>query len=245
MIVGQPFSLECIITTVRGVNSQINIIWSKVSNGEELKRENVSAYMIVNSSVMYRDYLNISQLTTDDNGETYRCEVIINTSPPVKASDSYTLYVTGKNLQQYYYATYAYVCTFVLTAPSFSITTTPSGLIRGAVVGDNQIIHCTISTVNGVKLNAVTVDWIGPGGASISRNMISLPALSSSNNFTNNFSSSLEFMYLREVDEGRYMCNVSILQVSESIIIELGTLIGKFQMHIFSIIRICKLLLLL
>ena len=102
MIVGQPFSLECIMTTVRGINSQINIIWSKVSNGEELKRENVSAYMIVNSSVMYRDYLNISQLTTDDNGETYMCEVIINTSSPVKASDSFTLYVTGKNLQQYF-----------------------------------------------------------------------------------------------------------------------------------------------
>ena len=103
------------------------------------------------------------------------------------------------------------------------------------MVGNNQIINCTISTVSGVKLNAVTVDWIEPGGASISGNMISFPTLSSSNNFTNNFSSSLEFMYLREVDEGRYMCNVSILQASESIIVELGTLIGKFQMHIFSI----------
>ena len=243
MIVGQPFSLECIITTVRGVNSQINIIWSKVSNGEKLKRENVSAYMIVNSSVMYRDYLNISQLTTDDNGETYRCELIINSSPPVKASDSYTLYVTGKNLQQYYYVTYPYVCTFVLTVPNFSITTTPSGLIRGAVVGDNQIIHCTLSTVSGVKLNAVTVDWIGPGGASISRNMmINVSTLSSSNNFPNNFTSSLEFMYLREVDEGNYRCNVSILQASASMTVELGALIGKFQMHIFSI---CKSLLLL
>ena len=97
ILVGQPFSLECIITTVRGINSQVNIIWSKGSDNEELKRENVSANVTTNSSVTYRDYLNISQITTDDDNETYRCEVIINTSSPVTASDNYTLHVIGKN----------------------------------------------------------------------------------------------------------------------------------------------------
>ena len=97
ILVGQPFSLECIITTVRGINSQVNIIWSKSSDNEELKRENVSANVTMFSSVMYRDYLNIPQITTDDDNETYRCEVIINSSSPVTASDSYTLHVIGKN----------------------------------------------------------------------------------------------------------------------------------------------------
>ena len=97
MIVGQPFSLECIVTTVRGINSLVNIIWSK--GDEELvvrKRENASASSTIFSSVLYRDYLNISQLTTDDNDETYRCEVMINAGPPVMTSDSYTLHVIGK-----------------------------------------------------------------------------------------------------------------------------------------------------
>ena len=97
ILVGQPFSLECIITTVRGISSQVNIIWSKGSDIEELKRENVSANVTMFSSVMYRDYLNISQITTDDDNETYRCEVIINSSSPVTASDNYTLHVIGKN----------------------------------------------------------------------------------------------------------------------------------------------------
>ena len=96
MIVGQPFSLECIITTVRGINSQVNIIWSR-GNGEEQIRENVNPSITMFSSVMYRDYFNISQLTTDENGETYRCEVMINANPPVMASDNYTLNVIGKN----------------------------------------------------------------------------------------------------------------------------------------------------
>ena len=98
MIVGQPFSLECIVATVRGINSLVNIIWSKGSGGEELvqKRENASASLTMFSSVLYRDYLNISQLTTDDNDETYRCEVMINADPPVMTSDSYTLHVIGK-----------------------------------------------------------------------------------------------------------------------------------------------------
>ena len=96
MIVGQPFSLECIVATVRGINSVVNIIWSK--GDEELiqKRENASASLTMFSSVLYRDYLNISQLTTDDNDETYRCEVMINADPPVVTSDSYTLHVIGK-----------------------------------------------------------------------------------------------------------------------------------------------------
>ena len=114
MIVGQPFSLECIITTVRGISNQVNIIWSKGSNGKELKRENVSSYITVNSSVMYRDYFNIPKLTTDDNSETYRCEIIIHTSSPVMASDSYTLYVTGKNCFLCYIYIRIYVCVCIL-----------------------------------------------------------------------------------------------------------------------------------
>ena len=97
IIVGQPLSLECIITTVRGINSQVNIRWSKGSNKEELKRESVTANVTMFSSVMYRDCLSIPQITTDDDNETYKCEVIINTSSPVTASDNYTVHVVGKN----------------------------------------------------------------------------------------------------------------------------------------------------
>ena len=118
----------------------------------------------------------------------------------------------------------------IVTAPNFSIAIAPNGLTHGAMVGDNQIIHCTINTVNGVRLKAVMVNWTGPEGTSLSNNsrtIISLPTLNSSNNSTNNFSISLEFRYLMQGDEGRYMCNVSILQAKSSITIEVGALTGK------------------
>ena len=117
----------------------------------------------------------------------------------------------------------------IVTAPNFSIAIAPNGLTHGAMVGDYQIIHCTINTVNGVRLKAVMVSWTGPEGTSLSNNsrtIISLPT-NSSNNSTNNFSISLEFRYLMQGDEGRYMCNVSILQANSSITIEVGALTGK------------------
>ena len=54
------------------------------------------------------------------------------------------------------------------------------------------------------------ISWMGPGGESItndSRVTIS-PTTSSGNNYT----SSLQFTYLMERDEGMYTCNVTILE---------------------------------
>ena len=124
------------------------------------------------------------------------------------------------------YVIYVYGCILGAVPISF-IPTSP---VEGALVGNNQTIRCTISTVSGVTPNSVTVNWIGPGGESItnsSRIMISPLTFNSDNNSTNNFSSSLKFMYFTEGDEGRYMCNVSILQTNASMAVEVGTLIGK------------------
>ena len=94
VIVGQPLTLECIVTTVRGINSQVNVVWSSNSSGsKELRRSNVSASMETFNFVVYRDYFNISLLTTDDDNITYACKAMINA---VEANDSFTLQVRGK-----------------------------------------------------------------------------------------------------------------------------------------------------
>ena len=101
MIVGQPLTLECVATAVRGINSQVDIIWNKNSLAKEFRRNDVNASMtnLLMSSVVYKDYFNISKLTTDDNNVTYQCEIIINTNPSVIASGSFTLHVIGKSLR--------------------------------------------------------------------------------------------------------------------------------------------------
>ena len=115
------------------------------------------------------------------------------------------------------------------TVPEFFITTSPSDLLEGGMVGNFQTIHCMITTVRGVKLSSVKFNWTGPGGIPItnsSRIMITPPTYIGSNSTNSNFSSTLQFMYLMEGDEGRYVCNVSILQTNASKVVELGTLTG-------------------
>ena len=90
---GQSLTLESTITTVRGITSRVDIVWS--SNGSELKRiEGLNHSSIANDSVIYTDFYTIPQLSTLDEGRTLMCNVFINTISPT--NDNITLNVTGK-----------------------------------------------------------------------------------------------------------------------------------------------------
>ena len=105
----------------------------------------------------------------------------------------------------------------------------PSTQIKGAMVGSPQDIQCIVSTVSGVELSSVMISWMGPGGESItndSRVTIS-PTTSSGNNYT----SSLQFTYLMEGDEGVYTCVVTILKTNISDHFELSNSTSKTYIH--------------
>ena len=91
--VGQSLTLQCEVTTVRGITSRVDIVWS--SNGTELERMNDVSSTMMSDSLVYTDSYNISQLSTTDEGRVIQCEVVINASPIVMASDNITLDVTG------------------------------------------------------------------------------------------------------------------------------------------------------
>ena len=96
-IVGQSLTLQCEVTTVRGIISRVDIVWS--SDGMELNRtENISSTTMDNSLV-YTDSYTISQLSTADDGRVIQCEVVINASSLVMNINNITLNVTG----EYYY----------------------------------------------------------------------------------------------------------------------------------------------
>ena len=93
------------------------------------------------------------------------------------------------------------------------------------MVGSPQDIQCIVSTVSGVELSSVIISWMGPEGESItndSRVTIS-PTTSSGNIYT----SSLQFTYLMEGDEGMYTCDVMILEINASHYIDLQSLTGR------------------
>ena len=93
--VGQSLILQCEVTTVRGITSRVDIIWS--SNDTELQRMDNVTSSPLNDSLVYMDIYNNPLLNTTDDGRVIQCDVLINTSPSVTDSDSITLDVTGKN----------------------------------------------------------------------------------------------------------------------------------------------------
>ena len=100
-------------------------------------------------------------------------------------------------------------------------------------MGSRQDISCTVSTVSGVESSSVMISWIGTVGTSgmgpvmnDSRVTIS-PTTSSGNNYT----SSLQFAYLMEGDEDNYICNVMILETTESQSVEIGSLSSECTVH--------------
>ena len=119
---------------------------------------------------------------------------------------------------------------YLVPIPTITTLSLPSDPIQGAMVGSPQDIQCIVNTVSGVELSSVIISWMGPGGESItndSRVTIS-PTTSSDNNYT----SSLQFTYLMEGDEGMYTCNAMILETSISNIVTINNLAGKCIMQL-------------
>jgi len=119
-IVGQSLTLQCSVTTVRGITSRVDILWSS-SDGVVLERMNDVSSTMMGDSLMYTHYYNISQLNTTDDGRVIQCEVVINTSLPVMANDSITLDVTGNVNYSYYYPVMYYM-NFSSSTISYYIT---------------------------------------------------------------------------------------------------------------------------
>ena len=94
-VVSKSLQPECTITTVRGITSRVDIVWS--SNGVELKRiTNANISLTINNSELYKDTFNIPLLSTNDDGRVFQCKMIIMTIPSIVAISNITLDVTGK-----------------------------------------------------------------------------------------------------------------------------------------------------
>ena len=92
--VGQSLTLQCEVTTVRGITSRVDIVWS--SNDTVLRRMNAVSSTTMGNSLVYTDSYTTAQLNETDEGRMIQCEVVIDGSPSVMASDSIRLDVTGE-----------------------------------------------------------------------------------------------------------------------------------------------------
>jgi len=83
--------LQCSATTVRGVTSRVDIIWTNGSNTQIRRVNNIATSNILNTSAVYNDIFVIPSLDISDISVVYQCEVIINTSPPISAKDDFKI----------------------------------------------------------------------------------------------------------------------------------------------------------
>ena len=95
-IVGQPLMLECAMSTPRGIDSRVDIVWTR--DGVEVEQINdVSSNFSSPKVVVYTNIYTIPLLDTYDDDVVYECEVIINSSPSFIIRDNVTLDVIGTN----------------------------------------------------------------------------------------------------------------------------------------------------
>ena len=99
LAVGDPLTLDCTITAVRGISSSVDIIWT--TGGGTLRRVDNIAADTENDSAVYTDSFEISSLSAIDNGREYQCTVVINANSSVSNSDQITLIFPGEFYNAY------------------------------------------------------------------------------------------------------------------------------------------------
>ena len=218
-LVGQSLTLQCNVTTVRGITSGVEIVWS--SGGTELQRTNDSSPTILNNLAVYIDTYVIPMLNTSHNTREYQCTVLINANPPKNVSDNIRLNVNGKYV--FNMLVYRLICCYGYIVEDPTVTISPPGPIRDAMVGDPLVANCTVSTVSGVEPSTVMITWTGPG--------VSTSRFSTSNRISignNMYLRTLRISYLIKSDENTpYFCIVTILEGSATESFEIESLSGE------------------
>ena len=89
------------MTTVRGITSRVEFIWS--SSGTVLKRkEKLHRDFTAHYFDIYTDTYSIVPLSVNDDGRTYQCEVVFSARLPFVVDGNVTLDVIGKTQLHFY-----------------------------------------------------------------------------------------------------------------------------------------------
>ena len=84
--VGESLILHCNVITGRFIGDLVNFTWSS----------NDSILRMTNQTEQTHDYYFISQLNTSNDGQVYECEAFVDTTPPVVATGTIVLNLTGR-----------------------------------------------------------------------------------------------------------------------------------------------------
>lgn len=95
-IVGESLELRCSGSIVRGVNSEVDIVW-KYDESELNRTNGIDLILSENeTSLMYMNTYTIAELSTSDGYKMYYCELVINSHFTVVVNSSILLNLTSK-----------------------------------------------------------------------------------------------------------------------------------------------------
>ena len=95
LTIGDSLTLNCIVTTVRGISSSVNIMW--YTGGSVVRRvDNLTVAYTDNNSAIYTDLFEIPSLTAIHNRRYYQCVVVINATQRVYSSNVTRLSLSGE-----------------------------------------------------------------------------------------------------------------------------------------------------
>ena len=94
--IGDPLTLDCTVTAVRGISTSVDIIWTAGPGDEVISRVYNITASVEDDNATYTDSFEISSLSFIDNGREYQCIVVINASQPVNGSDQISVIFPGK-----------------------------------------------------------------------------------------------------------------------------------------------------
>ena len=84
--------LQCSVSAEDEIDPRVHFMWSD----DSLILKNVEGVTATENHQVYTDTYTISQLSTEDHGRVFHCEVVISTIPLVLVNNNITLDVTGK-----------------------------------------------------------------------------------------------------------------------------------------------------
>jgi len=114
---------------------------------------------------------------------------------------------------------------YLFTDPTFVVDVNSTR--ENLIVGSPYKLQCEVHTDQMVHFELVNINWIGPNNDTVVIN--DRINITQTNSIGKSHTSTLEFLYLSDVDEGLYTCNVDMLQNKKSKFFELKGAQCKFN----------------
>ena len=123
----------------------------------------------------------------------------------------------------------------IVIALALRIFLRPSGFLQ-RVVGDMQDFICSVTINSTIDPNSVELTWTNNDSIITTDNRVTItPTNITVNPSSFTYSTTIQFAYLMEGDEGDYTCNVVADNLTESQSVTLQNLISMFIVYIYNI----------